>query len=255
MQKLFMAVFFLAVSGIAWADLSEQRELTLDATGLGSLQADVGAGSLEIRGVPGATSVDVIAIIEIKGVSEEKARKILASDIKLTLERAGDSALLIAKSDSLHFLSRREILINLEVTTPENFNLDVDDGSGAVVIRNIGGNVRLDDGSGSIEMASIGGNVTVDDGSGSIDIENVGGDLALDDGSGTINLRGVAGQAEIDDGSGNMDIREINGSVFITDGSGSIMVTDVEGDLTVTESGSGSLSINGVKGRVQTDEK
>lgn len=255
MKKILITACLLGISSIAWGEVSEQRELSLDAAGLSSLRADVGAGSLEIEGIAGATEVHVVATIVIDTDSAEKAKKSLSSEIKLTLERDGDRAVLIAKSNRLRFFgSSPDVMINLEVTVPESFDLDIDDGSGDVEVRNIGGKIKLDDGSGSIDMESIGGDVTVDDGSGSIRIHDIGGALAVDDGSGSINISKVNGTVDVDDGSGDLDIREVNDTVYITDGSGGITVTDLQGDLVIRESGSGSMVINGVKGSVETDE-
>lgn len=257
MKKILITACLLGISSIAWGEVSEQRELSLDAAGLSSLRADVGAGSLEIIGIADATSIDVVATIVIDTSSEDKANKILTSRIKLTLEQVGDKAVLVAAADNVTFRlfgSSPQVLINLKVTVPQGFSLDIDDGSGSTLVRNIGGNVKMDDGSGSIDFESIGGDVLVDDGSGELRIHDVGGDLAVDDGSGSINISMVAGQVDVDDGSGDLDIRQVNGNVYITDGSGGITVTDLESDLVIKESGSGSLVINGVKGNVKTDK-
>lgn len=254
MQKIIVTVLFLSFSTFAWGDISESRELHLDATGLSVLRVDTGAGSLDIRGVPGANSIDVKAIIEVDTSSDKKAKKILESDVTLTLERDGDKAVLKAASDAHSFFGGSNVMINLEITTPENMNLDIDDGSGSIDVQSIVGNVAIDDGSGSIDMQSIGGNVVIDDGSGSITIRDIGGDLAIDDGSGGIDIEMVNGEVNVDDGSGSLDIRNIGGTVFIRDGSGGISVNDLKSDLIIRESGSGSLVINGVKGSITTDE-
>jgi hypothetical protein len=64
--------------------------------------------------------------------------------------------------------------------------------------------------------------VHVTDGSGNLLIENVGGDVTVNDGSGDINVRNVTGSFTVkSDGSGNIYVTDIRGSVIVqNDGSG-----------------------------------
>jgi hypothetical protein len=49
-----------------------------------------------------------------------------------------------------------------------------------------------------------------------------------------------------------MTIKDIDGSLTVTDGSGSIEISDVTQNVFIKEAGSGTLEIDGVKGKVTT---
>lgn len=237
LQTLLMLIMFAAnLVHAAWTDYEEERDLSLDAGGVQTLQIEAGAGSLDVTGVAGSTRVVVSALIRVPGADADKARQIITEDLVLSLDRDGRSADLKAFFETGKRLFGDSPSVNLDVKIPEGMSLDIEDGSGAVEIRNVRGEIRLDDGSGSILMTDVGGQLYIKDGSGPIVVEGAGGDL------------------EIVDGSGSITVSRVQGSVKIDDGSGSIDVSDVAGDLVIVEAGSGSVNYSGIAGRVQSDD-
>lgn len=194
----------------------ETRTLSLSTSGIDELKADTGAGSLEIIGEAGRTSIDVTAEIYFHD----------ADEIQLSLEQDGDDAELVADFNRSSYRGDSPY-INLVVRVPAELEVEVNDGSGSIVMRDIAGDIDIEDGSGSINVENA-GNVDIDDGSGSITVRNLSGNL------------------NVEDGSGSMDIEQVVGKVTIDDGSGGIVVRSV-GDLKVIESGSGSLRIEDVR--------
>jgi len=214
-------------------DYVEVRDLRLPAEGLAALQIDAGAGSLKVTGAADSDEIIVTANVIVPAKDDEAARRIIASDMVLSLENEGELAVLAS-----HFMSglwswNDSASIDLEVSVPERFQLVIDDGSGAMVIENVRGDISIDDGSGSISLL------------------DVGGDIRIDDGSGSIQAREVGHSITIVDGSGSITVSSVGGSVFIDDGSGSIKVSDVADDFVVEDDGSGSIKFAGVQGRVE----
>lgn len=80
---------------------------------------------------------------------------------------------------------------------------------------------------GSAAHSGAAGTVRITDGSGNLLIENVGADVTVTDGSGDIEVRNVTGSFTIEsDGSGGIYATGIRGSVIVqNDGSGEIDVT------------------------------
>ncbi|HET8817828.1 MAG TPA: hypothetical protein VFM61_10330 [Pseudidiomarina sp.] len=209
--------------GGLWGDSDlqhETRSLSLDTAGIDELKADTGAGSLEIIGESGRTSIDVVAEVYYRD----------ADDIRLSLEQSGDDAVLIADFDN-HSFRGESPYINLVVRVPAELEVEVNDGSGSIVMRDISGDIDIEDGSGSIHVENA-GNVEIDDGSGSITVRNLSGNL------------------NVDDGSGSMDIENVIGKVTIDDGSGGIVVRNV-GELNIIDAGSGSVRTEGVRSSSQ----
>jgi len=194
-------------------------------------QLETGAGSLTIHGRQGATSIEVEAVYKGNARSQEDIQRIL-ENLKLTTELRGSTFSLKTEQTGRQNWTGDSGSIDLIITLPPSLALDIDDGSGSVVISGMGSNVRIEDGSGSIELGGIAGNVTVEDGSGSIRIHDINGGV------------------EIHDGSGEIDIRHVGGTVRIHDGSGSISVEDLDGDFIVAGDGSGSIHHSGVRGKV-----
>ena len=86
---LILAMFTVSLANAGWNDYEEIRELRLDARGIGALQIESGAGSLEVEGISGADEIVVKAIILVPGKSDEKAQKIIADNLVLVLEKRG----------------------------------------------------------------------------------------------------------------------------------------------------------------------
>lgn len=76
--------------------------------------------------------------------------------------------------------------------------------------------------------------------------------LFVDDGSGSIKVTGIDSDVSIDDGSGSIRVDQVR-SVVIDDGSGSITVVGVSGDVEI-EDGSGSIRVEQVGGGVRIDD-
>lgn len=231
---LILGMFTASLASAAWADYEEVRDLTLSANGMTSLAIEAGAGSLEILGVSGASEISVSATIHVPKSSEEAAREMIRENMVLDLQKDGGRAVLKGFFNS-NSSRDHSPSIRLVVHVPQQFSLDVKDGSGSITIEDVSGDLEVDDGSGSISM------------------RDVGGDVRIDDGSGSISVKAAGKNVSVLDGSGSIKIRDVGGSVTIDDGSGSISVDAVEQDLIIVDDGSGSLNYSDIKGRVEKE--
>lgn len=235
MRTILILSMLAASLAYAAGEYRETRELSLASAGIGALEIEAGAGSMEIAGVSGLNEINVEASIVVPARNDDKAKKIVADDLVLYLEKEGDNAVLHAYFDNSGFSFDDSPAIHLAIRVPENMSLDVDDGSGSLEIEDVRGDIELDDGSGSITLNNVGGTVEIDDGSGSITARGVGGDIKIDDGSGSIKVSDVAGSVIVDDGSGSIDAR------------------DVENDLIIVNDGSGGLNFSNIGGKVEKE--
>lgn len=230
---IVMAMFTASLASGAVNGYEEERNLVLSADGISTLSVEAGAGGMDISGVSGADEISVTATIFMPGRNDEKARMKIESDLELSLDTQGNTAVLKSYFKNKLFRFGEGPSVELVVRMPDGMNLSVDDGSGSIEIADISGDIEIEDGSGSITMTNVGGEIEIDDGSGSITVDVVGGDISIDDGSGSIRIVGVAGSVTIDDGSGG------------------ISVSDVEEDLIIVDDGSGGLNFSDIKGRVE----
>ncbi len=211
-----------------------------------------GAGSLTVTGRDRLAAIEVKAEVIAPDIRDKDMEGYLRDRVELTLEKRGDVAVLVGRvrdNDRLFHFSENT-RIDLTVTVPKTMALDIDDGSGDMVVENLAAGLRIEDGSGEIRVSRVAGNVRIDDGSGEMVVEGVGGNLEIEDGSGGVEISDVTGDVTIDDGSGEILVRRVGGSLTVDDGSGGIDIKDVEKDVRLINTGSGGVDVSGVKGRV-----
>lgn len=229
-------------------DYERNYDIELDAAQIRALDIDAGAGPIEILGQESGS----IHLTARACASSERA----LDGVTLQYERRGDQWEVISKTevkDGWFFGWGGDNYAYLEMTViaPNGIALDVDDGSGALMISDWEGDVEIDDGSGSIELINIMGHVDIDDGSGSIQLTGGEGDMDIEDGSGDIDISSWAGSILVDDGSGDITVSEITGSVTVDDdGSGAINIADIDGDVWIEEDGSGDIHVYRITGNL-----
>lgn len=225
-------------------DETAPRSAEIDVEGARRVVIDAGAGSLDVRGVSGATSV--LARGEACASSES-----VLEDIRLVAERRGDTVVVETRFPRNWNGNAR---LDLEVEVPADLDVVIDDGSGGVTVEGVA-SLQLDDGSGDVEISNVAGDVGIDDGSGDLELLGIGGDVTIEDGSGDIDVAGVGGEVRLDDGSGNIDVRDCDRDVIVTeDGSGNIRIAGVGGSVIVHEDGSGDIDVSDVRGDFRVDD-
>ena len=233
MKKMVVLAVLLVASLGSLAAFETTKSLTLSAQDVRRIEIRAGAGSLTVSGREGLAAIEVKAEVVARHVRDEDMDTFLKDRVELTLEKRGDTAVLVSRvRGRVRLFSFDEgAVINLTVLVPKDRPLAIDDGSGSIVVEDLAA-VRIDDGSGSIRVDRIAGEVEIDDGSGGIEINDVTGNVSVDDGSGEIRIRRVGGTVTVDDGSGSIDI------------------ADVEKDVRLVRTGSGGVEVSNVKGQV-----
>ncbi len=248
---VFILIFLPAVA--LAGSLDETRRLDLSVDGIETLKIQCGSGFLTVIGVKGMDRITATAQILVRGIQDNEFQTYLEKQLLIVLEKRESDAVLKADVKK-SFFKKNEAKINLTVKLPGTLPVNIDDGSGSIIVTNLSGGLHIKDGSGSIDIVNVGGKIKVADGSGSIEIRDVRGNVEIQDGSGLIQVNRVNGNVSITDGSGAMTIQDVNGSVTVTDGSGSIEIQEVTQDVFINEAGSGELNIDGVKGKVTARE-
>ncbi len=233
MKKIVVLTVLLAAGLGSLTAFETTKTLDLSTQGVKRFEIEAGAGSLTVTGRDGLTAIEVKAEIVARHVRDEDMDGFLKDRIELILEKRGDAAVLVSRiRERLRLFSLDDdAVINLTVSVPKDMPLEIDDGSGSVVVEDLAA-VRIDDGSGSIRVDRIAGEVKIDDGSGGIEIDDVKGNVSVDDGSGEILIRRVGGTVTIDDGSGSIDIKDVDKDVrLVRTGSGGVDVSNVKGQV------------------------
>lgn len=229
---IFLAASLAATASYAsWGECSNSapRSAALPLAGATRIVVVGRAGTLKVAGRAGATEV------RATGTACASSRSELA-DIQLRATRSGGEIRIEAEVPEVTMSMWGERRLDFEVSLPSSVPVKVVDGSGELTIENT---AALD----------------VDDGSGALTIRHVNGNLSVTDGSGSIEVFDVTGNVRIHDGSGSIEVHKVTGSVALNDGSGSADVTDVGGDFIVETKGSGHVSYERIKGKVDVPRR
>jgi hypothetical protein len=240
----------LLIPALAFAgSIENTQHLELPIKDIQSIDIICGPGSLDVFGVEGSNRINVTAAVKISGITQNMLQAFLDRHVLLSLKNRNRKAILQSefKNESL---MQADASIDLTVEVPKSLSVKIDDGSGSIFVTGLAKNLKIADGSGSIEIRMTTGPVSISDGSGHIELTDITGNIEVKDGSGEINIGRVRGNVRIVDGSGSMTIKDIDGSLTVTDGSGSIEISDVSQNVFIEEAGSGTLEIEGVKGKV-----
>lgn len=228
---IFLAVSLAATPLFASWDCSNSaaRSASLPLSGATHVTIIGKAGSLKVVGRAGATEVRATGTACASSKGE-------LNDIQLRATRSGSEIRIEAEIPEVSLSLWGERRLDFEVSLPNSVPVKVVDGSGELTIENT---AALD----------------VDDGSGALTIRSVGGDLSVHDGSGSMHIFDVKGNVRIHDGSGSIEVSKVTGSVRLNDGSGSVDVLDVGGDFIVESKGSGHVTYDRVRGRVDVPRR
>lgn len=250
-MRVLITCFLLAfmISSVAMAEECKDIEFTLDADNIRTLALDTGSGYLDITSSPGSIDIEVHA----RACTDSRRR---LDEMDVLYQRRGDNWNVETETGNARggislfslFDFNSHARIEMDVRVPAGLVLDIDDGSGAINVRGVTGELRISDGSGGIGISNVTGPVDIDDGSGEVDIRDVNGRIRVNDGSGSITIMRTMG-VTVRDGSGSITIRDIEGNVHIPDdGSGSIRIERISGNVTIENDGSGSIDVEHVRG-------
>jgi len=169
---------------------SAMRSRSIDADGVRQIFIEARAGSLTVEGSK------EIMIVRAEGKACAHDEQLL-EEIQLVVERRGRDIHIVTEIPNRDWsFWKQSPSLDLSVELPRNVKLIVEDGSGATIIRGVQ-ELRLRDGSGAITVEDIDGNVEIEDGSGAISIDDVGGSLELEDGSGGLTIEDVRGTVRV----------------------------------------------------------
>ena len=202
-KSLPIATSLLLLSGCvvhistANANIQQQQQRSISAAQLQRLDIESEAGSVRVIGSNTATEITVDATIYTVKSDDPYI---------LTLEQKSGKAVLTAKnnqSSGMQIYQGNSPSIDLVVTVPSSFSLDIEDGSGDINVQSITGNLKISDGSGSITINNAAGNLKIEDGSGDINLVDITGSVDIDDNSGSISAKQLGSYLTIEDDSGD----------------------------------------------------
>lgn len=225
------------------SDVADRDVVSLDATGLRTLEVRGIDGSLVVKGKEGLEEIE--AVVRLKAwesedevdtglddtgedwppEGEEEAGPELDIEeqfvVMLTDEGGGSAALTV-----LSALDMSEYYVRARVKVPADMAVVASQIEGDITLRDLGGADVLD-GSGGVDIRRVQGPVEVSDDGGPVRIRSVEGDVGIVDAGGRIVVKDVIGDVEIRDGKGAIKVRRVSGKVTVWDTKGAQSIKDV----------------------------
>ncbi len=112
--------------------------------------------------------------------------------------------------------------LRIEVRMPQDADLQVESGDGAVEVSSLNGNVSVHTGDGSVKANSLNGTIDLHTNDGGIAVDRLKGDIRLRTGDGSIEARDIDGKVEADSGDGRIRIAGRFDALNVKTGDGSV---------------------------------
>lgn len=234
------------------SEKDSMTSVTVDADLVEKLVLMNGSGPLEICRDAEATTISFSAEVVSRAVGLDRARA-LAAGVRIALDNTAPGRYR-ARIIEPELAEREECSIEMKVILPADesidFDLDIQDSEGAIVIDGFRGNLSITSLEGPIEIYQAAGNVDISGGSGPCEIVGVTGSLKIRDGAEACRVSEISGSVEIWGREGTLEARYITGDVLLIDGRDGAVVQSVEGDVTLYGIEPARCNIEGVSGSV-----
>jgi hypothetical protein len=174
-----------------------------------------------------------------------KAYNIDVDDLqKLKIEQQGNKVV-------VEFKGQNSDDFYLEISIPEQFNLDLGTGGGNINLNgNLTGSVNTSTGGGNISTNSIYGPADISTGGGNIKLMDLGEKLSVSTGGGDVSIGTINGTGKVSTGGGNVSIKDVKNKVEVSTGGGNVSVGSVGGNGEIS-TGGGNISVGKVSGSAE----
>lgn len=201
----------------------------------GTLVLDIDLGAIEVRTHRGS-GVNLVLERDADGDSEDL--KEFLSRQEFRADRRGNDViveLFIEDEDDgawRRWKRGRDLDIRLEISVPEEFDIEFRSGAGNVDIADLHGRVEGRTGAGNVVIGRVQGSVEASSGAGNISLASAEGRIRVQSGAGNITLDRVRGEVQARTGAGNVEATitdALDGRSSFDTGAGNVTVTLADG--------------------------
>lgn len=157
------------------------------------------------------------------------------SGFEVQMEQDGNNVSVYAEAERRGLFRSIRSNIRFRVSVPEEYNVQLNTGGGAIEVADLTGSIEADTSGGSISIGRVS--------KGDVKVDTSGGQIKIDD---------VDGNVEADTSGGRITIGNVSGNVVADTSGGTITIGDVLGDMYANTSG-GNISVGKGSGRVELD--
>lgn len=222
----------------------------------GTLTVDAELGAIHIRS-SNNNEVDVLVRKRLRSTDADQVRKAF-SNVEVEIKQT-DKGVRIEVGQIRNVTYTRwfwqdwpdRVLVDIEVTVPVEFNLDLSTISGDIRTANTVGNVTAKTLSGNISTGPTEGNLSIKTNSGNIRTSPVVGKVHTVTLSGNIVIGPLNGDATVGTNSGSIESSFVDGNLKASSLSGSVKTGPVKNDVTVSTTG-GDIETGDIGGSVHS---
>lgn len=211
MPKALSGLFllFALIASTCLAKVERSLEKSFPAQGIEKISVRSYGGDIEIRTVPGATSVSVVATQIIDAKTNQAADGIAAAH-KLELTQNGNEIQARFgfgdKAGRWTGKGKQPMVVDFQITVPSSVSVELMTSGGGIEVGDLEGSVRAETNGGDIDLGSIGGPISV---------STSGGDIALD---------GHRAEARLSTSGGDIDVSDSRAPLHASTSGGDITI-------------------------------
>src|SRR5437016_8628229 len=149
----------------------------------------------------------------------------LGKNLRVDSRQDGDKVELIARVTGhwgINFGWGHNRRLHIEVRMPQQGDLQVETGDGAVETSGLSGTINVHTGDGSVKASSLEGTIDLHTNDGGITVDTLKGDIRLRTGDGSIEGRDLDGKVEADSGDGHVRLTGRFAALNVKTGDGSV---------------------------------
>lgn len=183
-----------------------------------TLRVDTFYGTVNVREVPGAKTIDIVVIktadVENEAEMEERLRML---DLRLEASEQGGVGVSadFRRSVTWAWQNWPPLLLELEILVPSRCDLTVRTGDGRIIIGSVSGDVDLTSDTGSIFAKEITGSIKARSRSGAIAIAACTGEIEVSTVTSNITVGRAGGTARLSSRGGYIELQRASGQVIL----------------------------------------
>jgi hypothetical protein len=217
---------FMQANGRRSEKVEERVTRSFDVDSGGMLSVNIDGGSIDVQ-PSDSLKVSVEMIRKFESGSADEARRLLKRN-PIKFKQSGNTVYIESEGSGGKYNKH----VELHITVPRNFNVDLKTAGGDVVVEGLVGTVR---------SKTLGGNLR---------FSQIEGPVRGDTSGGSISAKEIEGEVEINTSGGTIDVSDVSNDVVAHTSGGSITAKRIEGKLDARSSG-GSLNFENITGDIE----
>ncbi|HRE81788.1 MAG TPA: DUF4097 family beta strand repeat-containing protein, partial [Opitutaceae bacterium] len=222
---LGLCALFTLIASTSLAKVERVIEKSFPAEGVGKILVKSYGGDIEVKTVPGATTVSVLAKQVINAKSAQVADEIAAQHTVEIVQTGNEVSARFGfgeKAGRWTGKGKQPMAVDFEITAPTSVSVDVSTTGGHIEIGDLEGAVKAETRGGDIEVGTVKGTIIVSTSGGDIDLKGNFAEARLSTSGGDIDVGESRAPLQLSTSGGDITIESVWSRVRATTSSGDV---------------------------------